>query len=108
MIVLKVLKGFDAGIVRAPKGVMGLTKNGEYLVLRDGDMVSLKNLDEKFVSLLYLRGMLTPIKIDYKMKKVDKNRHSKLKYNHLKKKNRASNHKTLDNWFGDRLDGFRR
>ena len=90
---MSILKNFDIAIIKAPKeGIMGLDSKGGLIILRDGDMVSLKTLDEQFASLLYIRGMLKPYKINENIKPKDSIVYKK--HNRKRRGNRVS----LDSW----------
>lgn len=103
-----IFTGFDACIIHAPKeGIMGLDINGNPIVLNDGDMISFNTLNRDFVSLLYVKGMLTPIKMPDVIKPVTR-RYEKLKIKGRSRKNRHKNNHTLDSWMFDRVNGFRR
>lgn len=49
---------FNAMIVKAPKeGLMGLDRNGNPIILHDGDMISLNAVDREFAKVLFIRRM---------------------------------------------------
>jgi len=97
---MKLLDNFDLAIIKAPKeGIMGLDKNGNTIMLKKGDMVSMSLLDKKFAEVMFIRGMLRPIAtndnikpentVTYKMRKGQKEkRRDRGRVNGLK----------LDNW----------
>jgi len=92
-----IYNAFDALIVKTPKeGIMGLTRDKKPIILHNGDMVSMKLLDEAFVRTLYLRGMATPIKI---REPKPRQRIDQLKYRRSKK-GRAKKNTKLDKWLG--------
>jgi len=104
---IPILRNFDLAIIKAPKeGLMGLTRDGKEVILHNGDMVSLKWLDERYANLLYLKGMLTPIKMrDLSKNPIDWSNRGKLKIRRSRKNRGKKNGTNLDNWLGVKLRG---
>jgi len=96
---MPILRNFDLAIIKAPKeGIMGLNKDGKAIILRNGDMVSMSLLDEKFAELMFTRGMLKPIRScePEQIKGIERSSKTKTR---LSRKNRGrKNGMYLDKW----------